>query len=269
MPAAAEDPIPLTSRRSFLRAAHRVVDGSRRVILRAAARGFTTRAKPDKSFVTDADLAAEKVLRAAIARRFPDHGILGEEFERVRPEAEFQWIIDPIDGTLSFTRGIPLYGTILALHRRGKPVLGIIDHPALGLRYAAAAGLGARRNGKPLRLRDDGTPAAGEIIATGDRMHFLKVGSGPAFDRLLKGHPQVRTYADCFGHALAAEGAVGAMVDYGIRIWDMAATQVIIEEAGGKFELVSRLPDGKGGHFYNIVCGKPRVVKRLRRLLAT
>ena len=116
--------------------------------------GFRKRLKADASYVTNADLAVERTLRALIGRRFPAHGIVGEEFPPVNAGAAFQWILDPIDGTLSFTHGIPYFGTIIALHHDGIPIVGVIDHPALGLCYSAGLGLGAWCNGRRLHVRD-------------------------------------------------------------------------------------------------------------------
>lgn len=261
MPGPAEP--SLAERRALLRQALAIVSGSRRLIRGKIARGFSTKTKADESLVTDADLAAERFLRRELSRRFPDHGIIGEEFAPANAGSDFLWTIDPIDGTLSFARGIPLYGTILALHHRGRPVLGVIDHPSLGECYSAARGLGAALNGRRIRLQDlgPGEKVEREVVATGDRMHFLKCGRARDFDRLMRRHPQVRSYADCFGHTLAARGAVGAMVDFGIRLWDMAASQVLIEEAGGRYAcLLSPPPGDLGQGFYGIVCGKPAVV---------
>lgn len=259
--------LPAAERALFLREALRFADGSRKLIRRALVRGFRVRTKADASFVTDADLGAERLLRREIARRFPAHGIIGEEFPPRNPGAEFQWILDPIDGTLSFTRGIPLFGTLIALQRRGRGVVGVIDHPALDDRCWAAAGLGAFRNGRRLRVAASARPEE-ELVACGDRMHFHRSGRRAHFDRLLSVHPQVRSYADCFGHSLAARGAVGAMVDYGIKLWDFAPTPVIVEEAGGSFRLIESVETKAHGRLYNLVCGKPRVVewliKRLR-----
>jgi histidinol phosphatase-like enzyme (inositol monophosphatase family) len=230
------------------------------------ARGFRKRLKADRSYVTDADLAAEQTLRAGIRRRFPGHGIVGEEFPAVNPEADFQWILDPIDGTLSFTHGIPFWGTIIGLHFRGRPLVGVIDHPALGVCYSAARGLGAWRNRERIRIRD--ATAAGfskEVISAADRDRFVLCGRGQAFDRLMREHPQVRGYTDCIGHTLAAEGKIGAAVDYGLRIWDIAATQVLIEEAGGRY-VCTNFGEHGGLPIYGIVCGKPRVVDWLLRI---
>jgi histidinol phosphatase-like enzyme (inositol monophosphatase family) len=258
----------LSERRALLREGLRFVSLSRAAIRRKTAGNLRVRRKSDRTFVTDADLAAERALRAAIGRRFPDHGILGEELAPKAPGSEFQWIIDPIDGTLSFVNGIPLYGTILALHHRGTPLLGIIDHPGLGECYSAAAGLGAWTGDRRLRLKDldGGAAAPDEVVAVGDRGHFIKCGRQAAFDRLMRRHPQVRTYADCFGHTLAVRGAVGAMVDFGLKLWDIAATEVLITEAGGSYVCVEspQKPDG----LYSIVFGKPRVVDWLLPVLA-
>lgn len=259
----------LADRRSLLKAALGFADGSNRVIRRALARGFRVRVKADDSFVTDADLAAERALRAAIIRRFPDHGIVGEEFPARNARAEFQWILDPIDGTLSFTRGIPLFGTIVGLHHRGRPMAGVIDHPALVRRSWAGLGLGAFADGKRLRLRDlsPGAKVEDELIATCDRKQFGRFMKQRLFDRLAREHSQLRVYSDCFGHTLAARGSVGAMVDYGIKIWDIAASQLLIEEAGGRWA-AQALPSREYGSIYNVVLGKPRVVAWLLKRLS-
>lgn len=262
-------PVSAADSRAFHRAILSLGDLSRRCILRRRARGFRKRMKPDASYVTDADLETERVLRAGITRRFPDHGIIGEELPARNPGAEFQWILDPIDGTLSFTHGIPFYGTIIGLQRRGRPVAGLIDHPGLGLRYSAAAGLGSYRNGERLRIRDLRAVAdlEREVIAVGDRSRFLACGSAGPFDALMRRYPVVRGYADCLGHTLAAEGAVAAMVDYGIKLWDISATQLLCEEAGGAFR-VTHESRKAGLTLYGIVCGKPKAVAALGRLFS-
>ncbi len=256
----AAEELSLAERRRLYTAALGFAAGTRRIILRKMGGGFRKRLKADASYVTDADLAAERVLRREIRRRFPEHGIIGEEFPAVNVGSDFQWILDPIDGTLSFTHGIPFFGTIIGLHFRGRPLVGIIDQPALRLRYSAGLGLGAFKNGRRIRIRD--VPAAAlprEIISTGNRVRFVRCGAGPGFDTLMRTHPQVRGYEDCIGHTLAAEGAIGAAIDYGVRLWDIAATQILVEEAGGRYECVYR-SRGREKTEYGIVCGKPRVV---------
>jgi fructose-1,6-bisphosphatase/inositol monophosphatase family enzyme len=254
--------LTVSQREELLAGARSAVAAASELVRRQMAAGFATWKKADQSFVTEVDLAVERLLREDLTRRFPGHNILGEELDRVDEGSEFQWIIDPIDGTLSFARGIPLFGTILGLHYQGQPLLGVIDHPALDLTYSAARGLGAWRNDRRLRLEDLPADAsvADEPIAAGDRIQFARSRLEAIFDRLVTGHPRVRTYADCFGHTLAVQGSVGAMVDFGLRIWDISATQVLVEEAGGVFHAVERADAADGERYYHMVCGKPRVV---------
>lgn len=254
--------LTVSQREELLAGARSAVAAASALVHRQMLAGFATWKKTDQSFVTEVDLAVEQLLREELTRRYPGHDILGEELDRVDTGSEFQWIIDPIDGTLSFTRGIPLFGIILGLYYRGLPLLGLIDHPALGLTYSAGRGLGAWRNDRLLRLEDlpADAPVADEPIAAGDRAQFTRSGLESIFDRLVTGHPRVRTYADCFGHTLAAQGSVGAMVDFGLRIWDISATQVLVEEAGGVFHAVERAEGSDGARVYHMVCGKPRVV---------
>jgi histidinol-phosphatase len=254
--------IAQADRTTLLVAARAVIATARQVTLAHQANGFKAWTKADASVVTDADLAVESSIRDSLAERFPDHGVQGEEFPAVNPEADFQWITDPIDGTISFSRGIPLYGTILGLYYRGEPVVGVIDHPGLDRCYSAAAGLGAFCDERRLALRDLGPDDAveGEVIGTGDRSQFLKVERGDAFDALPHHHPRVRTYADCFGHTLACEGALGAMVDFGLRTWDLAASRLLIEEAGGKYALVQQVAAPDGTMLFGVILGRPKVV---------
>jgi fructose-1,6-bisphosphatase/inositol monophosphatase family enzyme len=256
---------PLAERRRYYRAALRFARVARRVGERRIAAGFRTRLKPDATFVTDVDLAVERALRAAIGRAFPLHGVLGEELPPTRPDAEFQWILDPIDGTTSLKNGIPFYGTIIALHQAGRPLVGVIDLPALNRCYSAAVGLGAWRDGRRLQLRD-ATPGElpREVVSVGDRARFVRCRAGAKFDRLMRDHAQVRGYIDCIAHAFAAEGLIGAAVDYGVKLWDIAATQILVEEAGGRYICTYRSSRGQP-QLYGIVCGKPAVVRWLVR----
>lgn len=258
----------VVERRRYYRAALGFVQLSRAVIRRGRARGFRTRLKADDSFVTDVDLAVERGLRAAIRRAFPSHGILGEEFPPHHPEAEYQWILDPIDGTTSFKNGIPFYGTIIGLHYRGRPLVGVIDLPALDRCYSAGRGLGAWCNGQRLRIRDAAPRTVRrEVISAGDRARFVMCGAGRAFDRLLREYPNARGYVDCIAHVFAAEGLTGAVVDYGIKLWDIAATELLIREAGGRYVEAYR-SRGPEPRLYGIIAGKPRVVRTLERVFS-
>lgn len=239
---------------------------ARSLILSLLTSGFEVKRKPDNSFVTSADLRVEEYLRELIRRHFPDHGILGEEYPPTNPDAPFQWIMDPIDGTEDFVQRLPTFGSILALHYRGEPVVGLLDHPALDMRVSAAFGLGAYHNGRHVTLTDldpaalDGT----ERVMLPARANFIKYrDDGRLFDALVRAHPNHRIYRSCFTHACAVTGQADAAVDYGNPIWDFAASRILIEEAGGKFALVREWNVPSLGRVYGSVMGKPALVDRL------
>jgi histidinol-phosphatase len=247
--------------RSWLDEAMSIVDDTRAMALGYAAGDFAFTFKEDGTFVTEADTSVETAVRSWLRDRFPEHGVVGEEFEDVNPDADYQWIIDPIDGTHSFRHRVPLYGTILGLVHREIPVLGVIDLPAMRLRVSGALGQGAFCNGERNRIEDVGEDAVEhEIIAVGDRKQFAAAGKEYVFDTLMSSHPTVRTYTDCFGHVMALLGSVGAMVDYNLSIWDSAATEILVKESGGKHVQVLSDVRGDGTARYDVVFGKPRVV---------
>jgi len=242
---------------------------ARSLILSQLAVGFEVKRKADRSFVTSADLRVEEYLRELIRRQFTDHGVIGEEFPPTNPGAAFQWIMDPIDGTEDFVHHVSTFGSILALHYRGAPLLGVIDHPALDLRVSAAYGLGTRRNGERVILADL-DPAAidgGERVMLSARASFIKHrDDGALFDAVVRAHPNHRIYRSCYAHSLAAIGAADATIDYGNAIWDIAASRILIEEAGGKFMIVREWDAPVVGRLYGIIMGKPTVVDRLAKI---
>ena len=248
--------------REVLAAACGIVRQTRTLIEAALDKGFTHGSKADGSLVTDVDIAVEEKARTLLAARFPAHGVIGEELPAADRGRALTWVIDPIDGTRSFRHGVPLYGTLLALLHQGDPILGIIDLPALGRTYSAARGLGAHCNGRAVILEDlpgDAAPED-EIIGIGDRQQFAAAGRPDVFDALMRDHPAVRTYTDCFGHALALEGSVGAMVDFDLRLWDIMASKVLMEEAGGRYVCFQRSGKEPRGRRFDVILGKPRVV---------
>ncbi len=238
----------------------------RSLILSQLEVGFEVKRKSDNSLVTSVDLQVEEVLRQQIQLHFPDHGILGEEYEPENSRAAFQWIMDPIDGTEDMVRRVPTFGSILALHYRGEPVVGVIDHPLLDMRVNAAYGFGTSYNGKAIRLTDldsaaiDGT----ERLILPARDNFVKYrDDGNLFDSLVRAHPNHRIYRSCFAHTCAVAGLVDAAIDYGDAIWDIAASRVLIEEASGKFVEVGKWNVPNLGFVYGTVFGKPTLVDRL------
>jgi len=187
--------------------------------------------KPDLSPVTAADRAAEEAMRRLITARFPEHGIIGEEFGREREHAEFVWVLDPIDGTKSFISGVPLFGTLIALARAGRPVLGIIDQPISRERWAGAAGRPSTFNGAPIRCRPCPGLAAATVFATTPDM-FRGADAG-AFGSVAGAAKLVRYGADCYGYGLVASGFIDLVIEAGLQTYDFSAMLPIVEGAGG------------------------------------
>jgi fructose-1,6-bisphosphatase/inositol monophosphatase family enzyme len=247
-------------------AAIEMADEARRIVTAALARGFGVEMKLDRSPVTDADKGVERRLRELIGRWFPEHGILGEEYPATRPEAAFQWIIDPIDGTEEFVHGIPTFGTMLALHHRGTALVGVIDHAPLDLRVTAARGLGTFRNGQRIRLPAwpaDRRPEDVRLVLSA-RVNFTHhVDEGHLFEALTRAFPNHRIYRAAYAHTAVVVGAADAMVDMHNRLWDQAPSPVLVEEAGGRYVVVRDLPAPDGGRITSAVFGQPAVVDRL------
>lgn len=190
--------------------------------------------KGDASPVTIADRDAERTLRALIAARFPDDGILGEEYGVIRPDAPRRWILDPIDGTRSYVRGVPLYGVLIALEEAGKVLLGVAHFPALRETVAAASGLGCWWNGRPARVSDV-SRLEDSLILTTDVEKMEELGRRASWNAVRARAGTVRTWGDCYGHVLVATGRAEAMLDPVLAQWDVAALFPIVEEAGGVF----------------------------------
>jgi myo-inositol-1(or 4)-monophosphatase len=203
--------------------------------------------KRDGSPVTRADREAEAVIRARLAAAPAGaFDILGEEEGLSGSGTRWRWTVDPIDGTRSFVRGIPLCGPMIGLEDTagGRALLGVIHLPMLGITYAGGPGLGATRNGAPVRLPDS-VALEDTIIAVGDIAAFAEAGRLEDFRRLTAMHGYVRGYTDCFGHGLVIEGALGAMLDPALNSWDIRASQAIVEAAGGAAIVVPSKMAGK------------------------
>lgn len=190
--------------------------------------------KANQTPVTIADKKTEEFIREALMQAFPEHGILGEEFGEEVRSSEYMWTIDPIDGTRSFIRGIPLFGTLLALLRKGEPVVGVMVLPALKETYTSALGLGTYCNGTQIRVSATQTLETA-IVSCGDIPTFESARKTELLQGLMKRAELCRGYTDCFGHGLVARGAVDAMIDPIVSLWDIAALACIIREAGGEY----------------------------------
>jgi len=190
--------------------------------------------KADGSPVTIADKEAEATMRALLMLRFPDHGIVGEEHGEVQGKAPIRWIIDPIDGTRTFLRGVPLYGTLVGVEVSGEPTVGVIYLPALDEMVAAGTGLGCHWNGRVCRVARTTRLAESLVVATDEGAVRGRLGAA-GHDALLKATSLQRTWADCYGYALVATGRAEVAMDAVMALWDNAALLPVIEEAGGRF----------------------------------
>jgi histidinol-phosphatase len=195
--------------------------------------------KSDNSPVTVADRQAEQLLRERIAAAFPSDGILGEELGTTEGTSGFRWILDPIDGTKSFIHGVPLYGTMVAVEHDGRAVVGLVFMPALDEGVFASAGQGAwhfRGSTAPERAHVSTKPRLADgLFVTSAVDTFIQRGALEAFRALEDAAYITRTWGDCYGYLLVATGRAEVMIDPVLNVWDAAAVQPIIEEAGGTF----------------------------------
>jgi histidinol phosphatase-like enzyme (inositol monophosphatase family) len=225
--------------------------------------GLAIEAKADESPVTAADRGAEKLLRERLAQKFPGHGIIGEEFGRERPDAEFVWVLDPIDGTKAFITGLPLWGTLIALLHEGQPVLGCIHQPVLQ-QLMIGDGTTTTLNGTPVRCRPTSDLAAATLLFS-DPLSAGQHQDGPAFDALLRRARLVRTWGDCYGYLLLASGWADVMLDAIMNPWDIAALVPVVRGAGGV------ITDWSGGAPYpaesTIGCATPQLHEQVMAAL--
>ena len=191
-------------------------------------------AKGDGSPVTIADRKAEQLIRARVEDRYPEHGVLGEEYGESNAGSRIRWILDPIDATRSFMRGVPLYGVLIGIEVEGEAAAGVTFFPSLAETVAAGRGLGCTWNGRPCRVSDVRTLAK-SVICTTDVERLLSRPQGPGWRRLQQKAAFSRTWGDCYGHALVATGRVECQVDPVMASWDAGPFLTIATEAGGKF----------------------------------
>jgi len=192
--------------------------------------GLAVEHKGDGSPVTEADRAAEVLLRERIEARFPADAIVGEEFADRAGTSGRTWVLDPIDGTKSFTHGVPLFATLVALIDADGPAVGVIDMSALGETVWAGRDLGCHHNGSPTHVNERAELDDAWLMTSG-----VRVWRPGALERVIDAGVHVRTWADAYGYLLVATGRVDAMVDPVANLWDLAAPAVIVTEAGGTF----------------------------------
>jgi histidinol-phosphatase len=210
--------------------AHQLADRAAEISMSYFLGEFEVRQKPDLSPVTQADLEVETALREMITARFPADAVIGEEHGA--GAGERIWIIDPIDGTKNFADGVPIWATLLALQIDDRSVLGMVSAPALGERYEAIRGSGARWNGRELRTSRRPLEDSFMVFSTVD--DWLDGPRMTTFQALLAEARRSRGFGDFWGHMLVARGAADFMLEPALRIWDWASFTVIVEEAGGR-----------------------------------
>lgn len=191
--------------------------------------------KDDNTPVTLADRQAEELIRGRIEERFPGHAIIGEEYGTSETEgASHRWFIDPIDGTRSFVRGVPLYAVLIGLEIEGEIKVGVANYPAMGEMLAAADGQGCRWNGRPTRVSNVSRLQDGLLVHS-DAASFAAYGRDAAWERLKAATNFRAGWADAYGYLLVATGRAELMLDPIMNEWDCAPFTVILREAGGYF----------------------------------
>ncbi|HET6575820.1 MAG TPA: inositol monophosphatase family protein [Fimbriiglobus sp.] len=195
---------------------------------------FEVEWKADQSPVTVADRRAEELVRALVARHFPADGFLGEEFGDQPGASGYRWVIDPVDGTKSFVRGIPLWGTLVGLEYRGETIAGVCYAPGLHLLWRALRGDGAYRGDRRIRVSDV-AELSRSLLCYSSVSWFRAGGREAAFLELAARTERQRGYGDWYGFVLVAQGSAEVMVDAGLHRWDAAAPMALVEEAGGRF----------------------------------
>jgi len=208
--------------------------------------------KPDLTPVTDADEAVETDLRAALSRERPDDAVLGEEYGGTAEFHGRQWVIDPIDGTKNFVRGVPVWASLIALLSDGVPIVGVVSAPALNRRWWAGRGLGAFATTGGDSARALSVSGVGDLASASLSFSSLSgwadLGRREQFLALTDEVWRVRAYGDFFSYCLVAEGAVDIAAEPEVKLWDLAPLDILVREAGGNFTNLDGQPGPHGGH---------------------
>jgi histidinol phosphatase-like enzyme (inositol monophosphatase family) len=217
-------------------------------------KAYQVERKSDRSPVTAADKEAERAVREAISKGYPQDGLLGEEFGSLAGQNDFEWIIDPIDGTKSFISGVPLYSTLVGLTYQGRPLIGVIAIPALGELVMGAIGCGAwygQDSGAMQRCRVSSVESLSDgLFLTSQVDNFNRRGAQDAYQALEESAYVSRSWGDGYGYLLVATGRGELMVDPIVNPWDVAAVAPVITEAGGKFTSWAGQVDLRAGHCF-------------------
>ena len=205
---------------------------------------LSVKTKPDATPVSEADEAVERMIRERLAKERPSDAIVGEEFGST--PGQRRWIIDPIDGTKNYIRGVPVFATLIALEVDGKLTAGVVSAPAMKRRWWASSGEGAFRNGDRIRVSTVSSLASA-FLGYDSVTDYTPHGLEEKFISLLHRVGRSRGFGDFWAHMLVAEGGLDAAVEPVVAHWDMAAVQAIVEEAGGRFTTLDGRADASGG----------------------
>ncbi len=227
---------------------------------------LSTEHKADGSPVTAFDRGAEQQIRAYLSKHQPqDWPVLGEELGDDSRGARYRWVIDPIDGTLAFSRGLPTFGTLLAFEdvAEKRALVGVIHLPAMNETYSAARGQGAWCNGQRLHVAP--TRSLRKCIVSAPAEHYFRLAGVAESEAQLRAQvPHLRCFADCWAHAMVARGSIDALVEFRLARWDIAATEVLVEEAGGRALIWdSTHTTGK----YDCIIGSPNAADEVAKII--
>jgi histidinol-phosphatase len=225
--------------------ANELADEAGRIGLSFFRGSFDVRTKVDKTPVTEADLAIEAMVRSAVHERFPDDAVLGEEGGSEGGGSR-RWIVDPIDGTKNFADGIQVWATLIALAVDDRPVLGVVNAAALGERYDAVRGRGARMNGEPIEVSRADRIGRACVLHAG-LADWLDGEYGLPLLDLIREARRNRAFGDFWGHMLVARGSADVCFEPELATWDWAAVEVVVEEAGGRMTQFDGSPLAHGG----------------------
>ncbi|HEY3304140.1 MAG TPA: histidinol-phosphatase [Candidatus Binatia bacterium] len=218
--------------------------------------------KEDKTIVTQADREAETLMRQMIRKAYPRHGILGEEFGPENESAEYVWTLDPIDGTISFAHGCPLFGTLIGLLQAGKPVLGAIHNPVLG-QLCIGDNTQTKFNSRAVKLRDTRQLSEAMLLTT-DVAGIAKYQNKDGFEKLLAQTHLFRTWGDCYGYLLVACGGADIMLDPIMNPWDIVPLIPVIQGAGG---VITTWSGGDAAHGDSCVAANKTLHPRVLEIL--
>lgn len=253
-------PAPEACPEALVELAGRLADAAGRVVRRYFRRPVAVERKADQSPVTVADREAEAALRALIAEAHPEHGVIGEEHGAERPQAEYVWIVDPVDGTKRFISGHVQFGTLVGLLRRGVPVLGVIDMPLMGERWVGAAGRRTmhrdRQGARPVAVRACAGLDRAILYATSP--HMFPGADFAAFERVRTAVAQPMYGSECYAYGLLASGFVDLVIEATMGVYDFLPLVPVVAGAGGLITDWAGAPLGLGSDGRVIAAGDPR-----------